>query len=152
MADIVSRAVRSRMMSGIRGRNTKPELVLRRELFRRGLRYRLHAAGIPGRPDMVFAKYKAVLFAHGCFWHGHDCHLFRWPLTRTKFWRTKITRNRARDLEVALQLKNTGWRRIVVWECALKGRTRRPIDHTIERCVRWLRSARQTAEIAGDKT
>ena len=91
MPDIVSPEVRSRMMSGIRGRDTKPELVLRRGLHALGFRYRISPKDVPGKPDMVFPRYHAVILAHGCFWHGHDCHLFRWPSSRREFWRAKIS-------------------------------------------------------------
>lgn len=149
MADVVSREVRSRMMSGIRGRNTKPELLLRSGLHKIGFRYRLHTKGIPGRPDMVFPKYHAVILAHGCFWHGHDCHLFRWPSSRKKFWREKINRNRTRDLKVAQELERIGWRCGVVWECALKGRERLPFEAVIARCGRWLKSDAPHLELRG---
>src|SRR3546814_10547828 len=94
MADVVSIDVRSRMMSGIRSTNTKPEMILRRGLHAAGFRFRLHDRRLPGKPDLVFPRYSAVLFAHGCFWHGHNCHLFRLPATRTDFWAAKIDRNR----------------------------------------------------------
>src|SRR3954470_16295918 len=92
MADVVSSGVRSRMMAGIRGTNTAPEMILRRALHAEGFRYRLHDRRLPGKPDMVFPRHHAVIFAHGCFWHGHDCHLFKWPSTRPEFWQTKIRR------------------------------------------------------------
>ncbi len=138
MADIVPPAVRSRMMAGIRGADTKPELILRSGLHRAGFRFRLHDRTLPGCPDMVFARRRAVLFAHGCFWHGHDCHLFRWPKTREDFWRAKIDRNRAVDARADAALAAAGWRRGVVWECALKGRARLPEEEVIGRCAAWL--------------
>lgn len=149
MADVVSPQVRSRMMAGIRGRNTRPELILRKGLHAAGFRYRLHDRRLPGKPDLVFPKHKAVLFAHGCFWHGHDCHLFKWPKTRTWFWRTKITRNRKVDRQAIATLEKAGWRVGVVWECALKGRTRIPLEQVIGRCERWLRGNRRRIEISG---
>ena len=93
MADVVDRKTRSRMMSGIRGKNTRPELLIRKGLHARGFRFRLHDKRLPGKPDLVLPKYSAVIFVHGCFWHGHDCHLFKWPQSRREFWRKKITRN-----------------------------------------------------------
>jgi DNA mismatch endonuclease (patch repair protein) len=149
MADTVSPEVRSRMMSGIRGRDTKPEMILRKGLHAAGFRFRLHDRALPGRPDMVFPRRQAVLFAHGCFWHGHDCHLFRWPASRDEFWRTKIGRNREVDRRAAEQLGAAGWRHGVVWECALKGRTRLPLADVIEACASWLRSDVPTLEIRG---
>jgi DNA mismatch endonuclease (patch repair protein) len=97
MADVVTPDVRSRMMSGIRSTGTRPEMILRRGLHRAGFRYRLHVRNLPGKPDLVFPRYNAVIFAHGCFWHGHDCHLFKWPSTRRDFWQAKIARNRVVD-------------------------------------------------------
>lgn len=149
MADIVPPDVRSRMMSGIRGKNTKPELVLRQGLHALGFRYRLHDRSLPGSPDLVFPRHHAVLFAHGCFWHGHDCHLFRWPSTRQEFWQAKIARNRELDRRANDQLEAAGWRRGVVWECALKGRTRLPAETVTGSLAAWLRSDAPTLEISG---
>lgn len=147
MADIVSAAVRSRMMSGIRSTNTKPELVLRKGLHRLGFRFRLHDRSLPGSPDLVFPKHRAVIFAHGCFWHGHDCHLFKWPSSRTEFWTAKINRNRVVDAVAATALQAAGWRVGTVWECALKGRTRLPLEDVLETCAEWLRSDQPTLEV-----
>lgn len=149
MADIVSADVRSRMMSGIKARNTKPELILRRGLHKAGFRFRLHVAEMPGKPDIVFARHRAVILAHGCFWHGHDCHLFKPPSTRPDFWLTKIERNRTVDNRVNDALAGMGWRVGVVWECALKGRARLPHQDVIERCAEWLRSEVAGLEIRG---
>ena len=137
MADVVDKATRSRMMAGIRGRDTQPELAIRRGLHRAGFRYRL-TSELPGRPDLVFPARKAVIFVHGCFWHHHDCPLFKWPSTRTSFWKTKIDGNYDRDQRVQQTLREAGWRVFVVWECALKGANRRPIDDVIQRVARWL--------------
>lgn len=149
MADVVPPDVRSRMMAGIRSTNTKPELLLRSGLHRSGFRFRLHDRSLPGKPDMVFPRRRAVLFAHGCFWHGHDCHLFKWPKSREEFWRTKIERNREVDARASETLAAQGWRRAFVWECALKGRTRLPVDDVIDQCASWLRSDRPELEIRG---
>ena len=149
MADIVPAEVRSRMMSGIRGTNTKPELLLRKGLHAMGFRFRLHDRSLPGKPDIVLPRYKAVIFAHGCFWHGHDCHLFKWPSTRPEFWQAKIARNRAVDERTDAALTEAGWRQAVVWECALKGKTRLPLEDVIQSCAEWLRSDRPRLEIRG---
>lgn len=150
MADIVTAEVRSRMMSGIRGTNTKPELLLRKGLHAMGFRFRLHDRSLPGKPDIVLPRYKAVIFAHGCFWHGHDCHLFKWPSTRPEFWQAKIARNRAVDERTDATLTEAGWRQAVVWECALKGKTRLPLEDVIQSCAEWLRSDRPRLEIRGE--
>jgi len=149
MADVVSAAVRSRMMAGIRGTDTKPELILRKALHGLGFRFRLHDPKLPGKPDMVFPRYKAVLFAHGCFWHGHDCHLFKMPSSRTDFWRTKIERNRQVDARTNAALAASGWRVGIVWECALKGRARLPLDRVVADCATWLKSDLSALEIRG---
>jgi DNA mismatch endonuclease (patch repair protein) len=121
LADIVDKATRSRFMSGIRSRNTKPETRVRSALHREGLRYRLNDRSLVGAPDLVFPKYRAVLFVHGCFWHRHaGCPKATMPSTNTQFWRNKFERNEARDKEVRRQLLVGGWRVGVVWECIIK--------------------------------
>ncbi len=122
MTDVVSPEKRSRMMSGIRGANTKPEIQVRQALYKRGFRYRLHKKDLPGKPDMVLGRYKTVIFVHGCFWHAHECKLFKWPKSNTDFWREKITGNKQRDKRNIERLLDEGWRVIVVWECALRGK------------------------------
>ncbi|NBW11598.1 MAG: DNA mismatch endonuclease Vsr [Caulobacteraceae bacterium] len=150
MADVVDPATRSRMMSGIRGKNTKPELMIRKALHARGFRYRLHCK-LPGKPDLCLPKYQAVIFVHGCFWHGHDCHLFKWPSTRPEFWREKIARNRAVDAAAEAKLLADGWRVATVWECALKGKTRLPLEAVVSSLGDWLQSDSQRLEVKGGK-
>jgi DNA mismatch endonuclease, patch repair protein len=142
MADTVTPAVRSRMMAGIRSKDTKPEMVIRRGLHARGFRFRLHDRSLPGCPDMVFPKWKAVIFVHGCFWHGHDCHLFRWPKTREDFWREKIGRNRANDGRSSAELERLGWRVATVWECVLKGSKRKELGSVLDGLGDWIVSKR----------
>ncbi|NEJ82064.1 DNA mismatch endonuclease Vsr [Rhizobium leguminosarum] len=121
MTDIVDPTTRSRMMAGIKGKNTKPELVLRRALHGLGLRFRLHNRKIRGMPDLVFPKFKAVVFVHGCFWHRHSgCRYATTPSTRPEFWQTKFAANVARDTAVKTALLESGWRVATVWECALR--------------------------------
>lgn len=139
MVDVVDPATRSRMMSGIRGKNTKPEQIIRKSLHQNGLRYRLHASQLPGKPDIVFPSRKAVILVHGCFWHGHDCHLFKWPSSRPEFWKTKISRNKAKDLEARSDLRGMGWRILTIWECSLKGKTRQPYEEVVEKIVAWVK-------------
>ena len=140
MADVVDPATRSRMMSGIRGKDTQPEMLIRRALHAWGFRYRLHCRDLPGRPDLCFPKYRAVIFVHGCFWHGHDCHLFKWPKTRPDFWREKIGRNREVDQRAIDLLEADGWRVAIVWECALKGREKIGLEFVSGRLSEWLAS------------
>lgn len=149
MADVVDAVTRSRMMAGIRGRDTQPERQIRSGLHRLGFRFRLNATAPPGRPDIVLPRYRAAVFVHGCFWHGHDCELFRWPATRPAFWRRKITTNRRRDRSVRSEVRAAGWRQLVIWECAIKGRGGPAVRRVVERSAAWLRSSRQFAEIRG---
>ena len=151
MADIVDPATRSRMMSGIRGKNTKPELTIRKALHARGFRYGIHCKDLPGNPDLCLPKYRAVIFVHGCFWHGHDCHLFKWPKTRPEFWRDKIGRNCAVDAAALARLGETNWKIATVWECALKGRTRLQLEDVVASLERWLRSEESALVIEGSR-
>jgi DNA mismatch endonuclease, patch repair protein len=151
MADVVSREVRSRMMAGIRGKNTKPEMIIRRGLHAKGFRYLLHDKRLPGKPDLVFPGHRAVIFVHGCFWHGHDCHLFKWPGTRKGFWRKKIERNREIDESALAALRKSGWRCGAVWECAIKGRTRSSESKIIQKLETWLRSSTRKIELKGTR-
>lgn len=121
MTDIVSSEKRSSMMAGIRGRNTKPELRVRKELFAEGYRYRLHRQGLPGTPDIVLPGRRIAVFVNGCFWHGHQpCKLARIPATRTAFWVEKLEQNRRRDSRVISSLLDLSWRVLVVWECFVR--------------------------------
>ena len=149
MPDIVSPETRSRMMAGIRGKDTKPELSVRKALHARGYRYRLHNSSLPGKPDMSFPKYRAVILVNGCFWHGHNCHLFKWPSTRQEFWRKKITTNKQRDEETWQALREQGWRVGVIHECALKGKTRLDPDKVISAIEKWLPSGSGNLAIEG---
>jgi DNA mismatch endonuclease, patch repair protein len=148
MTDIVDSQTRSRMMSGIGGKNTKPELALRRSLHALGFRYRMHAKGILGKPDIVLPKYRAVIFVHGCFWHRHaDCRYATVPATRPELWAAKFDANVARDAAVHSALRETGWRVGTVWECAL--RTETSIAQTRDMVAAWLHGSDAVLE-AGD--
>lgn len=127
-------------MAAIRSKNTKPEILIRRRLHAKGFRFRLNQQSLPGKPDLVFAKYRAVVFVNGCFWHGHDCPMFRWPATREAFWQKKIAGNIARDATNLALLKGAGWRTGVVWECAVKGKHRLPLEEVIDSLSVWLSS------------
>ena len=138
-------------MAGIKGKDTSPEIALRSGLHARGFRFRIHQPNLPAKPDLVFPKYGAVLFAHGCFWHGHNCHLFKWPQTRAEFWKTKVEANKRRDVSSMSQLHDRGWRIGIVWECALKGRQRLKIDVLLDTCENWLLSGTEPLEIVGNE-
>lgn len=139
MTDIVDATTRSRMMAGIRGKDTRPELVLRRALHAAGLRYRLHDRKLPGRPDLVFPRLRAVIFVHGCFWHRHEgCRFATNPATRPEFWQEKFEANVERDFRNKEQLLAMGWRVAVVWECSLRKCNN---DQLIDRIVPWLTEA-----------
>lgn len=149
MVDIVSPSVRSRMMAGIRDKNTRPELLIRKLLFVKGFRYRLHAKALPGKPDLVFPRLRAVIFIHGCFWHGHNCHLFKWPKSRKAFWKTKIIGNRVVDERSYKALQNNDWRILTIWECAIKGKERLDPAILANRIEKWLLSCNKFREIKG---
>lgn len=141
--DVLTPEQRRQVMSRIRSKHTKSEMLLRRGLHRLGLRYRLHGSGIPGKPDIVFPKYRAVVFVHGCFWHGHGCSLFKWPRTRAAFWKSKIRRNMERDRKVRVDLEMAGWRTMVVWECALRGKYRRALQDVLSDGETFVRHGRE---------
>lgn len=146
VTDIVDKQTRSLMMAGIRGKDTKPELALRRALHARGFRYRLHAKQIPGRPDIVFPKYRAVIFVHGCFWHRHaGCRYATTPATRPDFWQAKFAANVARDQAVRTKLLQSGWRVATVWECALRKPEQTVV--AVELLSTWLVSNEKISEI-----
>ena len=120
--DVYPPAKRSAVMAQVKGRDTKPELIVRRLLWRLGARYRLHRKDLPGSPDIVLAGRRLVIFVHGCFWHGHDCARgARVPKANRDYWTAKVGRNRARDIETRAKLEAAGWRVEVIWECELKG-------------------------------
>lgn len=137
-------------MRSVKGKNTAPEVLVRQILHAYGFRFRLHQRDLPGSPDIVLPKFKAVIFVDGCFWHGHMCHLFKVPQTRTTFWLEKIEANRRRDLAKDEQLIEAGWRVLHVRECALRGSKRLGSADVAETLIHWLASERPTASIAWD--
>lgn len=149
MADVHTPEMRSLNMSRVRGRDTKPEMIIRRGLHARGLRFRLQRRDLPGRPDIVLPSRKVALFVHGCFWHGHDCHLFRMPATRSEFWSGKIATNAQRDAAAAEVLTGMGWRVGIVWECAIRGPGRLAPEELIDWIVRFVAGSAQQVEIRG---
>ncbi|WP_314724271.1 very short patch repair endonuclease [Enterocloster bolteae] len=119
--DVHTKETRSYNMSQIKNKNTKPEELVRKDLFRRGLRYRKNVKKLPGCPDIVLTRYRAVVFVNGCFWHVHEgCKYFKWPLNNKEFWETKLSGNKKRDIDNICELERLGWKVIVVWECELK--------------------------------
>jgi DNA mismatch endonuclease (patch repair protein) len=137
------------MMAGIRGRDTRLEVRIRTALHALGFRYRLHDRHIPGRPDIVLPRFRAAVFVHGCFWHGHDCELFRMPASQTEFWQTKINSNRERDSRVRQEIGALGWRQLVIWECAVRGRTRMDFAEAVSRAADWITGDAKSGEIRG---
>jgi DNA mismatch endonuclease, patch repair protein len=120
MADIVNKATRSRMMAGIKGKDTSPELQIRRVLHSHGFRYRLHVKTLPGKPDIVLPKYRTAIFVHGCFWHQHPgCKRAVMPASNARFWKVKLDGNTRRDVHNIRELERLGWQCLVVWECEL---------------------------------
>lgn len=133
MADKVSKNRRSEIMSSIKGKNTKPEMIVRHFLFSRGIRYRLHDKFLPGKPDIKLTKYKCLIFINGCFWHGHEnCKIYVMPKTNKEFWYSKIQKNISRDKKNLDDLKILGWKNIILWECDLKSKKR---DNTLQNLV-----------------
>lgn len=144
--DVVDKATRSRMMAGIKGRDTQPELKLRKALHARGLRYRVHVKDLPGRPDIALNKFGAVVFVHGCFWHRHlECRFCAAPTSRPDFWQAKFRANVERDRSVRQALTTGGWRVATIWECALRGRDR--VLTTSSKVIDWLKSDIQSLEL-----
>ena len=140
MPDVLTKEQRRYNMARVGGRDTKPEMVIRRGLHAQGMRFRLHRKDLPGRPDLVFPRYRAVIFVNGCFWHGHSCPMFTLPKTRKDFWREKIRNNRERDRHAIKSLKDQGWRVLTVWECALKGPQKCSLDDVLKRCKDFARN------------
>lgn len=138
MTDIVDKKTRSRMMSRILGRDTKPEMVVRSGLHQLGFRFRLHVKGLPGRPDLVLPRWKTAVFVNGCFWHCHGCELFRWPKTNHEFWKTKLTANRDRDRKAIHRLVGDDWYVAIIWECAIRHRKSIQIERMFSSLSNWI--------------
>ena len=141
MSDIVDSSARSRMMAAIRGRDTKPEILVRAALHARGFRFGVWSARLPGRPDIVLPKWKVALFVQGCFWHWHECHLSKMPASNRVFWETKLARNRERDVHVQIAVVSMGWRVALVWECALRGKAALGrFESSMDQLADWIRN------------
>lgn len=150
--DTVDSATRSRMMAAVRSKNTVAEVELRRCLFHLGYRYRLHVRGLPGTPDIVFPKYRAIVFLNGCFWHNHDCRFGALPTTRRRWWRKKLEGNRKHDSAVIASLLAQQWRALVIWECSFRrtgNKRAASLNSIADRVSGFLRSRRRMAVISG---
>jgi DNA mismatch endonuclease (patch repair protein) len=149
MVDVLTPEQRRLNMSRIRGRDTKPELLLRRGLHARGLRFRLHRKDLPGCPDLIFPRFRAVVFVHGCFWHRHACPMFKVPETRREFWLKKISQNVKRDRKAVVALQHEGWRVLTVWECALRGKRRLHLEIVLKKAESFLTGNRRELQVEG---
>lgn len=150
MADVVSSETRSRMMSGIRGKHTIPEMLVRKALFASGYRFRLHRKDLPGKPDIVLPKFKAVVLVHGCFWHMHrNCRFATMPATRPEFWTAKLEGNARRDELARSRLVELGWRVLTVWECYLRATPREILQADL---ARWISGAEPLGEFSAGQT
>ncbi|ABV12129.1 MULTISPECIES: very short patch repair endonuclease [Citrobacter] len=147
MADVHDKATRSKNMRAIATRDTAIEKRLAALLQEQGMAFHVQDATLPGRPDFVVDEYRCVIFTHGCFWHHHDCHLFKVPATRTEFWLNKIGKNVERDRRDMLRLRELGWRVLIVWECALRGRLKLSDAALAERLEEWICGGGPTAQI-----
>jgi DNA mismatch endonuclease, patch repair protein len=147
--DTVDSQTRSKIMGRVGQKNTGAEMMLRRALHHKGLRYRLHDRFLPGSPDIVFPRFHAVLFVHGCYWHSHGCYRSTVPKSRVEFWVNKFQANRSRDETSRRLLISEGWRVLTVWECALRGKLSLPTGHIANDIKNWLESDSMSAEIDG---
>ena len=147
MADVHNSVARSRNMAAVKAENTAPELAIQELLVAKGFVFDTHDRKLPGRPDIVLEEYRAIVQVHGCFWHKHDCHLFKWPATRPEFWRSKIGRTEVRDSEVLYQLKRDDWRVLIVWECAIKYCTADELRLVADQIATWIVGPSEYGEI-----
>ena len=147
MADVHDTKTRQKNMSAIRNRDTKPERIVADLLLSMDIEFEKQRSDIPGKPDLFLPTYNTAIFVHGCFWHGHDCHLFKVPQTRTEFWMNKINSNRTRDIDVRRIIQKTDIKQLVIWECSLKGSKKLSIEALQERIEEFLLSDSDFAEI-----
>jgi DNA mismatch endonuclease (patch repair protein) len=145
--DTVSPEIRSKIMASVGQKNTGAEVLLRKALHRLGLRYKLHDRSLPGSPDLVFPRFRAVAFVHGCYWHSHGCYRSTVPKTRNAFWTSKFAANKARDSKRHAELLNRDWRVLTVWECALIGKLAKPAESLAKRVETWLKSEERACDI-----
>lgn len=150
MVDVLSSEQRKLNMSRIRSKDTKPEMLIRCGLHALGLRYRLHDRSLPGRPDLVFSRYRTAVFVNGCFWHAHGCVLFKLPTTRLDYWKAKLAANVQRDRKAIQALHEARWRVLIIWECALRGRNRLELEELLNAASAFLRGNLASAELPRD--
>lgn len=150
MVDVLTKEQRYLNMSNIKGRDTKPEILIRRGLHARGLRFRLNVKTLPGSPDLVFPRHRVAVFIHGCFWHGHDCPMFHLPETRREFWYRKIVATKVRDAKAEEELFNMGWRVLTIWECSTRGKMRLPRQSLLDRCADFIYSDEKKFTLQGE--
>lgn len=136
------------MMAAIRGKDTRPELAVRRGLHALGFRYSLHSNRFPGRPDIVLPKYRAVVWVHGCYWHGHNCDEVKPAASNESYWSPKITKNRERDARNLAAVEAAGWRHLTIWECSFRRKGAAALEETIWNAAKWLQQGKGNAEIA----
>ena len=142
MVDVVDPATRSRMMAGIKGKDTKPELLIRRLLHARGFRFALKPARLPGRPDIVLPRWRVAVFVHGCFWHWHRCSLSKMPSSNRPFWEEKLQKNSDRDAQAQMQLVSMGWRVATIWECATRtAAAKAGLEQVMTELANWIRNS-----------
>lgn len=149
MIDIVDKAYRSKMMSSIQWKNTRIETEIRKRLWAIEFRYRLHFASLLGKQDIVFPKFHAPIFINGCFWHGHECPLFRLPKTRTEFWEKKLGSNKKNDKKSPETLAHQSWKSLTIWDCALREKLGAILVQVIDAVIKWLFISEKDAEIRG---
>jgi DNA mismatch endonuclease (patch repair protein) len=150
--DIVDSVTRSKMMSGIKNINTKPELLIRKALADKGFQFSLHNGHLPGKPDIVLPYYGAVILINGCFWHKHECQLFKWPVSNKEFWQRKIESNFERDKRNVESLLGLNWRVCTIWECIIRKNKTLQFPDLIERLLEWLTGNKLIIEIDSDDT
>ena len=147
MSDHLTIEQRHKNMAAVKSKDTKPEMVVRKYLWSRGFRYRVNNPRLPGHPDIVLRKYHTCIFVNGCFWHGHDCSFFKLPASRTDFWQKKIQGNRLRDFRCLQELQNMGWRSLVIWECAIRGKSPSSMKGLVECIGNWLNKGADSMSI-----
>ncbi len=147
MVDTVTKDKRSQVMAAIRSKDTGPEISVRRGLHALGFRYSLHPKDLPGRPDITFRKFRAVIFVHGCYWHGHDCGEVKPSSSNRSYWASKIAKNKERDARNLAALEEIGWRYLTIWECSFRRKGAAALERIVHKAARWLQCGSSNAMI-----